>query len=157
MRVEQILNAIANYCQDEQLIFQVIVRDTEAHVYINRQTEAEIDHFELKDNIVTAVCDLSNLNLDELYLYSRVAGIEPDWQTSINLTSTDLDEAVSDRDNNLESKVDNHSNITQADADASDLLGDRDEENEREIGDVEQTNLKEGDPIVRTVCFFYRV
>ena len=55
MNEEQILNAIANYCQDERLVFQAIVQSFEVHIYINRQAEDEIDYFQLTDDITAAI------------------------------------------------------------------------------------------------------
>lgn len=56
MSKEQILDAIANYCQNKQLIFQVIVRDTEAHIYANRQVEDDVDYFQLCKTKIRFIC-----------------------------------------------------------------------------------------------------
>jgi len=88
MSEAQILNAIANYFQDEKLIFQVIVADREAHIYLNRLLGYEIDYSQLTENIVAAVSNLDDANIDRVCLYSRISGeTEPDWQTEIDLVA----------------------------------------------------------------------
>ena len=71
MSEEQILNAIANYCQNDRLVFQVIVRDIQAHIYINRQSGDRLDYSQLTDNIVAAVADIDYLNITHIPLFER--------------------------------------------------------------------------------------
>ncbi len=86
MSEEQILNAITKYCQDDNIVFQIITQNTKLYIYINRETEDNIDYEKLKNNILLAISNLDDLKIKEVYLYSRISGnIEPDWQTIINL------------------------------------------------------------------------
>ncbi len=87
----QILQAIAKRVEDERLHFQIIVREQELYVYINRDTEDYLDYAELTSTIRTAIAELSDLNLLKMELYSRALGeVEPDWQTSVELTDDNL-------------------------------------------------------------------
>ena len=96
MSEEQILNAITNYCQDDKIVFQIIIQDTKLYIYINRDSEDDIDHEKLKNNILLAVSNLDNLDIREVYLYSRISGnIEPDWQTILDLKQSNTDKTES--------------------------------------------------------------
>ncbi len=44
MSEEQILNAITNYCQDDKIVFQIIIQDIKLYIYINREAEDDIDY-----------------------------------------------------------------------------------------------------------------
>ena len=95
MSEEQILEAIENSCQDNSLIFQIIILNAELHIYINRETEKYINYEELKNKIVSAISSL-NLNLEQIYLYSRKLGeTEPDWQATIEYKNNDADKNLS--------------------------------------------------------------
>ncbi len=95
MSEEQILEAIENSCQDNSLIFQIIILNAELHIYINRETEKYINYEELKNKIVSAISSL-NLNLEQIYLYSRKLGeTEPDWQATIEYKNNDVDKNLS--------------------------------------------------------------
>ena len=82
MTEEQILNAIANACEDDTLRFQIIIQDGVLYVYINRPAEAELDYQNLEARINTALKREKTTNFQEIALYSRILGeIEPDWQS----------------------------------------------------------------------------
>ena len=83
---EQILQTIGDRLEDERLHFQVIIQDRILYLYINRDTDEYLDYFQLTATIQTAITELE-LDLLAVELYSRVLGeVEPDWQTSIELT-----------------------------------------------------------------------
>ena len=97
MNESQILNAIANVCEDDTLRFQVIIQDSTLHIYINRPTTAELDYQHLKQRINFAIISLCPAEVEQIWLYSRILGqIEPDWQsvwfveTNKPLSNTDL-------------------------------------------------------------------
>lgn len=133
MSEERILGAIANYYQDDRLIFQVIVRDTQAHIYINRQAEDEIDYSQVTEDIVTAISNL-DLYLNRVYLYSRVLGeSEPDWHTDVDLTeiateTTIVDEEVENQNIN--------SNIVEPDFENSNSFLEQDQFEKNSSNDI---------------------
>ena len=97
MNESQILNAIANVCEDDTLRFQVIIQDSTLHIYINRPTTAELNYQHLKQRINFAIISLYPAEIEQIWLYSRILGeIEPDWQsvwfvkTNKPLSNTDL-------------------------------------------------------------------
>lgn len=91
MTEEQILNAIANACEDSTLRFQIIIQDGKLHVYINRPTKADLNYQELKSKISAVINHASWLNFAEVWLYCRVLGeIEPDWQSVLEIESSNL-------------------------------------------------------------------
>lgn len=86
MSEEQILNAIAEACQDKQLRFQVIIQDTTLHIYINRPTQESLDYQQLKQRIYTAITGLYSAKFTQIWLYCRILGeLEPDWQSVLEL------------------------------------------------------------------------
>ena len=90
MSEEQIINAIANACEDETLYFQVIIADSTLHIYINRQDLAEPNYQQLKEKIYTAAIDLF-LEFKRIWLYCRVLGqVEPDWQSVLEVDAISL-------------------------------------------------------------------
>lgn len=89
MNEQQILNAIADACQDESLRFQIIIQDNELHIYINRPTVAQLNYQQLKQKIYTAVVKLYSTEVSSIWLYSRVLGeIEPDWQSVLEIDAS---------------------------------------------------------------------
>ena len=83
MSEAKIVRAIANFCQDRTLDFQIIIQDRTLHVYINRQND-DLDYQAVTSKIYVAVTSLDWLEVEELHLYSRILGKhELDWQTSI--------------------------------------------------------------------------
>ena len=105
MSEEQILEAIENSCQDNSLIFQIIILNAELHIYINRETEKYINYEELKNKIVSAISSL-NLNLEQIYLYSRKLGeTEPDWQATIEYKNNYADKNLSLINTKIQSKA----------------------------------------------------
>jgi hypothetical protein len=95
MTEEQILNAIANVCEDDSLRFQIIIHEEILHVYINRPTQAALDYQTLKSKIYRVVTQTFPLEFLEIWLYCRVLGeIEADWQAvleiEINLDSAQM-------------------------------------------------------------------
>ena len=91
MSEEQIINAIANACEDDTLCFQVIIDDSTLHIYINRQDFAEPNYQQLKEKIYTAAIDLFPLEFERIWLYCRVLGqIEPDWQSVLEVDAVSL-------------------------------------------------------------------
>lgn len=95
MTEEQILNAIANACEDDTLRFQIIIYDKILHVYINRPTQAELNYQDLKSKIYGILTKTFPSEFSEIWLYCRVLGeVEADWQAvleiEINLNSTQI-------------------------------------------------------------------
>jgi hypothetical protein len=89
MNEQQILNAIADACQDESLRFQVIIQDSTLHIYINRPTVAQLNYQQLKQKIYTAVITLYSTKFSNIWLYCRVLGIiEPDWQSVLEIDAS---------------------------------------------------------------------
>jgi hypothetical protein len=94
MTEEQILNAIANICEDDTLRFQIIIQEKRLHVYINRPTQAELDYQDLKSKIYSVVTEQFPLEFGEIWLYCRVLGeTEPDWQAVLEIAIKSLDPA----------------------------------------------------------------
>ena len=155
MSEEQILKAIANYCRNERLIFQVIVRDTQIHIYVNRQAEDEIDYSQLADNIVTAVSSIDNLDIEQIFLYSRISGeTEPDWQTAISLTASNINKAIDCREKNAELEINNNGNTVQSDSKISNLPIDKDKSEVINISDAPKNrNLAETQIDLTSYCF----
>lgn len=86
MTEEQIINAIANACDDESLHFQVIIQDDILHVYINRPREAELNYQDLKSKIYDLVTKPLPWEFRGISLYCRILGeIEPDWQAGLEI------------------------------------------------------------------------
>ena len=82
MTEEQIINAIAEACEDDTLRFQIIIQDGVLYVYINRPADAELDYQQLKARIQAALKKAKDREFQEIALYSRVLGeTEPDWQS----------------------------------------------------------------------------
>ena len=96
MNKQQIINAIADACQDKSLRFQVIIQDSALHIYINRPTVAQLNYQQLKQKIYTTIVKLYSTELSNIWLYCRVLGeIEPDWQSVLEIDTrltTVLDE-----------------------------------------------------------------
>jgi hypothetical protein len=95
MTEEQILNAIANACEDDTLRFQIIIYDKILHVYINRPTQAELNYQDLKSKIYGILTKTFPSEFSEIWLYCRVLGeVEADWQAvleiEINLDSAQM-------------------------------------------------------------------
>lgn len=94
MTEEQILNAIANVCEDDTLRFQIIIQDERLHVYINRPTQAELDYQNLKSKIYSVVTEKFPLEFVEIWLYCRVLGeVQADWQAVLEIEIKSLDPA----------------------------------------------------------------
>ena len=95
---EQIINAIADACEDARLRFQIIIQDSTLHVYINRPTKANLDYQQLKHQIYGVITKLSSAKFSKIWLYCRVLGeVEPDWQSVLEIEASNLaaDEMVS--------------------------------------------------------------
>ena len=113
MNEQQIINAIADACQDESLRFQVIIQDSALHIYINRPTVAQLDYQQLKQKIYTAVVKLYSTELSNIWLYCRVLGeIDPDWQSVLEIDArltTVLDEITDalESANSIVEKIEN--------------------------------------------------
>ena len=91
MSEKQIINAIANACGDDTLCFQVIIKDSTLHIYINRPDRAEPNYQQLKEKIYTAAIELFSLEFERIWLYCRVLGqIEPDWQSVLEVDAVSL-------------------------------------------------------------------
>ncbi len=106
MSEEQILNAITSHCQDDKIVFQIITQNTKLYIYVNRESEDNIDHKKLKNNILLAISDLDNLNIREVYLYSRISGnIELDWQATVDLKQINTDKTIDSQQDKTESGI----------------------------------------------------
>jgi hypothetical protein len=94
MTNEQILNAIADACEDDTLRFQLILQDKILHVYINRPTQAELDYHNLKSKIYGVITEKFSLEFSAIWLYCRVLGkVEADWQALLEIEPASLDPA----------------------------------------------------------------
>ncbi len=103
MDQESILQALKSACGNKNFRFQVIVQDSQLHIYINRKAELKPDYDFLTDLIIQAIASLELDSIDSIWLYSRKLGeIEPDWQTWVELSTgnnTDyLDTLVNSQD-----------------------------------------------------------
>ncbi|MGL6337590.1 MAG: hypothetical protein ACRC80_00435, partial [Waterburya sp.] len=88
MDQESILQALKSACGNKNFRFQVIVQDSQLHIYINRKAEFKPDYDFLTDLIIQAIASLNLDSLDSMWLYSRKLGeIEPDWQTWVELST----------------------------------------------------------------------
>ena len=126
MSEEQIIKAIANACGDDTLCFQVIVKDSALHIYINRQDRAEPNYQQLKEKIYTTAIELSPLTFERIWLYCRVLGeLEPDWQSvlevdAVSLTSKQIAPAIEsiatavESANSIVEKIDRELNTTES-------------------------------------------
>jgi len=95
---EQIINAIADACKDDRLRYQIIIRNTVLHIYINRPTKVNLDYQRLKQQIYAVIANLSHVKFSQIWFYSRILGeIEPDWQSVLEIEASNLaaDEMVS--------------------------------------------------------------
>jgi hypothetical protein len=91
---EQILNAIADACEDDTLRFQIIIQDKIIHVYLNRPTQAELDYHHLKSKIFGVITEKFSAKFDAIWLYCRVLGkVEPDWHAVLEIEPVSLDPA----------------------------------------------------------------
>jgi len=94
MTNEQILNAIADACEDNTLRFQLILQDKILHVYINRPTQAELDYDDLKSKIYGVITEKFSLRFSAIWLYCRVLGkVEADWQAVLEIELASFDPA----------------------------------------------------------------
>jgi hypothetical protein len=86
MSKEQIINAIANACEDDRLHFQIIIQDSTLHIYINRPIQVELNYQQIKEKIYTTVIDRFSSQFDRVWLYCRILGeVEPDWQSVLEI------------------------------------------------------------------------
>ena len=86
MSKEQIINAIANACQDDRLHFQIIIQDSKLHIYINRPIQVELNYQQIKEKIYTTVIDRFSAQFHQVWLYCRILGeVEPDWQSVLEI------------------------------------------------------------------------
>lgn len=68
MREEQILDEIQDYYKDDSLVFQIIIQDSDFHIYINREAGSYINYDKYKNTIPTAISCL-DLEVERIYLY----------------------------------------------------------------------------------------
>ncbi len=95
---EQIINAIADACEDDQLRFQIIIQNNTLHVYINRSAKADLDYQQLKHQIYGVISNLPSAKFSKIWLYCRILGeVEPDWQSVLEVEASNwaADEMVS--------------------------------------------------------------
>jgi hypothetical protein len=94
MTNEQILNAIADACDNDTLRFQLILQDKTLHVYINRPTQAELEYHNLKSKIYGVITEKFYGEFSAIWLYCRVLGkVEADWQAVLEIETASLDPA----------------------------------------------------------------
>lgn len=94
MTNEQILNAIADACDNDTLRFQLILQDKILHVYINRPTQAELEYHNLKSKIYGVITEKFYGEFTAIWLYCRVLGkVEADWQAVLEIETASLDPA----------------------------------------------------------------
>lgn len=127
MTEEQILNAIADACEDDTLRFQIIIQNSTLHIYINRPTQAKLDYPQLQQRIYAAVIRSSLAKFTKIWLYCRILSeIEPDWQSvleiRVNSSIEDEDEMASmmdsittavDATNSIVSKIEHELEIAE--------------------------------------------
>ena len=99
MDSELILQTLNNACQYDNLNFQIILRESILHIYINRKVDSEIDYTKLIKDISDALIKL-DASWQGFWLYSRVMGqIEPDWQTYVELSNNIFDPLIEQTEN----------------------------------------------------------
>ena len=88
MDQELIIKALKSACGNKNFRFQVIIKDSQLHIYINRKLEQQPDYSFLTNIITQAIASLSFDSLEVIWLHSRKLGtIEPDWQTFVELAT----------------------------------------------------------------------
>lgn len=101
-----IIKALKSACGNKNFRFQVIIKNSQLHIYINRKLEQQPDYALLTKIISQAIASLSLDSLEGIWLYSRRLGtVLPDWQTFVEIEteidSEDIDtiaNAQNDRD-----------------------------------------------------------
>ena len=85
MAPELIAQVLNDACQDDKLNFQIVLQESIVHIYINRETDSELDYNQLINHITDSLITLDK-SWEGFWLYSRIMGkIEPDWQTYVEL------------------------------------------------------------------------
>ncbi len=88
MDQELVIKALKSACGNKNFRFQIIVQDSQLHIYINRKTDQQPDYSFLIDRVTLAIASLSLDSLDGIWLYSRQLGeVEPDWQAFVELST----------------------------------------------------------------------
>ena len=87
MSQDLITQALESISQDTALCWQVIVQESILHIYINRETESQLDYDLLVEYIRDIVSHLDS-SYQGFWLYSRLLGeVEAEWQIFIDLES----------------------------------------------------------------------
>jgi hypothetical protein len=90
MHETDILYALDQACQGLNLVFQVVQEAETLYIYINRPSETALQSDSIAGTVQRAIATLKISHLKTLCLYSRELGtVEPDWETSITLSSTE--------------------------------------------------------------------
>jgi hypothetical protein len=90
MHETDILYALDQACQGLNLVFQVVQEAETLYIYINRPSETALQSDSIAGTVQRAIAPLKFPHLKTLCLYSRELGtVEPDWETSITLPSTE--------------------------------------------------------------------
>lgn len=85
MNEELILQSLEGIGEDLNLYFQAIIEAPYIYIYINRDTDTNIDYAVLTEEIRARVAALEISDFKGLYIYSRYLGlVEPDWETFVD-------------------------------------------------------------------------
>jgi hypothetical protein len=146
MNEEAIQQILDQACGDPSLYFQVMQQEPYLYVFINRQTEADLDYDSLTPMIWGAVAQLNLPNMNYLALYSRVLGnADPDWETCLELGAYPVAEEVQSHDAPRDSGATNS-----VPGDFGDLALDQEDvqlEANQQIGPLEGDPIDPGGPI----------
>lgn len=89
-----IIKALKSACGNKNFRFQVIIKNSQLHIYINRKLERQPDYSLLTNIISQTIASLSLDSLEGIWLHSRRLGtVQPDWQTFVEIeTEIDLED-----------------------------------------------------------------
>jgi Zn-dependent protease with chaperone function len=91
----EIAAALEQYLAGYNLNIQVTQQEHQLLIILNRPAEISLDYSHIVAEITSHVRDLQLTDISYLLIYSRVLGeFEPDWQTQVDLQSTESDREV---------------------------------------------------------------
>lgn len=86
MDQESIIQALKSSCGNRNLRFQVIIQNSQLHIYINHKTDKHPEYSFLIDLAIQAIASLTLDSFQGVWLYNRKLGeLEPSWQQYIKL------------------------------------------------------------------------
>ena len=110
MNRELIIDALESACENKSFNFQVTLRDSQLHIYVHYQPQHQIDRLLLKDNVTSAIANLSLDFLEAIWLYGCLSGeTKPIWQTLVrrSLCTDPREDSILGSSR----KIDNYSNL----------------------------------------------